>query len=105
MKTQTRYDYETEQEQADVPSEARLGYYFLLIVLPLGLAHLVQSLAPSPDQHHSSVLTGLTFLSIVLFMYLGNRAAGNAKTTFFGYSMFLSISLFATLFLPTVPII
>ncbi|MGI1806869.1 hypothetical protein ACRPK8_14165 [Exiguobacterium sp. TDN 0502] len=105
MKTQTRYDYETEHEQVDVPSETRLGYYFLLVVLPLGLAHLVQSLAPSPDQHHSAILTGLTFLSIIVFMYLGNRAVGNAKTTFFGYSIFLSISLFATLLLPTVPLI
>ncbi|WP_214851374.1 hypothetical protein [Exiguobacterium sp. s193] len=100
MKMYTRID--THDESAEVPSETRLGFYFLLIVLPLGLAHLVQSLVPSTDQHHLLSLSLLTFFAILLFAILGHKHDRNAKATFFSYALFLGVSLLSTLAIPII---
>lgn len=92
----------SHHESTDHPSEARLGYYFLLIVLPLGLAHLAQSLVPSTDSHQSLLLSVLTVGAISLFSILGNRTDGSAKTTFFSYALFLVVSLLSTFAMPLI---
>ena len=92
----------TQHESTDHPSETRLGYYFLLIVLPLGLAHLAQSLIPSVDSHQSFLLSLLTVGAISLFSILGRRTDGSAKTTFFSYALFLVVSLTSTFVMPLI---
>ncbi|WP_026829618.1 hypothetical protein [Exiguobacterium antarcticum] len=92
----------SHHQSTDHPSESRLGYYFLLIVLPLGLAHLAQSLVPVTHSPQSIFLSVLTVCAIGLFSILGSRTEGSPKTTFFSYALFLVVSLLSTFAMPLI---